>query len=533
MFSFILNFKESRKLLDTITIYVMSLVLLLMLSIGGIFSNIIYDIVENQTAKRAVQSANHVAYLPVIKDIIKNRKEPAELLSIKEYTGASLIMVTNSDGGLINSSVGDKLEDLHLEKALKYGRTYISKQFIDDKHVIMGISPVMNHQYDVIGTVMVGYFMDSVRKMTDEYREKEIFFLFVFITVGLLVAIYIAKAVKRAIFGFEPFEIASLFRERNALIASIREGVISTDKEGRINLINESAQKYLRLRNKKSIRGKYLSEYIPELDVSYLLETGAKLLDRELVVRGNALIFNTLPIVHDEKIIGTVTTFRKKDEIEVMENELSQVQTYSDMLRAQTHEYSNRLHTIVGMVQIGAHDEILDFIAAETTEQRLLVRFLTENIPDHALSSLIIGKYMYAMENKIDFVIDQESHMTDIPDGLNRHSLVTIIGNVLSNALEAALASEKPKVVISMSDYGNELIFEIEDSGKGIPDDMADEIFNKGISTKEKTGRGYGLYLARKSLMQLQGSVIVGKSSMGGALFIITIPKNGAADETY
>lgn len=529
---YVYDFVKNRRLLDTITIYVMSLVVFLMLSIGGIFSNITYEIVETQTAKRAVQSANHVAYLPVIKDIINTSTAEGKLEPIKEYTGANIIMVTDSGGRLVNRGTGSGFSDLHLEKALKYGRTYISQQFLDNRHVIMGIAPVMDSRYDVIGTVLVGYFMESVRKMTDEYREKEIFYLFVFITIGLLVAIYIARAVKKAIFGFEPVEIATLFRERNALISSIREGIISTDNVGNVTLINKSAEKYLLIKEGEAVKGRPLTDYIPDIDVYGVLNTGANIYDREIVIQGTSVLFNLAPIVHENRTIGSVATFRRKDELDVMERELSQVQTYSDMLRAQTHEYSNRLHTIVGMVQLGAYDEILDFIASETTEQRLLVRFLTENIPDHSLSSLIIGKYMYAMEHKINFIIDQESHMTDVPEQLSRHALITILGNILSNAMEAALQSQKPQVRISMSDYGTELIFEVEDSGSGIPEEIKERIFEKGFSEKSSASRGYGLYLVKKALKQLSGSVILSESDLGGALFTIIIPKSGGGYET-
>lgn len=520
-----------KRLLDSVTIIIMVLVVALLVSIGTIFSQLTLGIVDKQTQKRAIQTAKQIAVLLEREDFI-NR--PRELRSIEAFndiiemqTDVEYIIVTDSDGVILShpdpAMIGTKNGDPLAIRALNYGSDYSQRIIENGREFIRGSVPLLEHDYKIIGMVSAGYPVDSMRKVSDAYLEKIIFFIFVFITLGLVAAIFIAKGVKWVIFGLEPSEIAYMFQERSALLESIREGIISTGADGKITLVNEAALKTLNLQNKRELEGSHLSSFFPDLDASHILGTGEPVSDREFILSGIPIIVNAEPVGEKH---GLVVTFRKKEDIDIIARELSQVQTFSDMLRAQTHEYSNSLHTIVGLLQIGAYDDALDFIADETKGHRKLIRFLAENLPDRFLSSMIIGKCMYASEQKVELVIDQESRMIDLPDQLDRHTLTTVLGNIIDNAIEAAVAGEgKPRVSLFMSDFGNDLIFEVEDSGKGIDEDLLERIFEKGISTKGGGQRGYGLYLAQKSIDTLGGTIEVEKGDGGGTRFEIIIAK--------
>lgn len=508
----------------------MVLVVFQMVAIGMIFSGMIYDIVEHQTEKRALQSAKHIALIPELKQIVQISDEFGTLQplaeSIRRESEATLVIITNREGIQISNTDSSQIGLLFVSpedsRALRHGRPYLSKSQGADGDIISGNAPVFNTNYDIIGMVSVGYLVENVRQVTQGYLEKELFYIWIFITLGLVAAILIARGVKRATFGLEPVEIAGLFQEREAIIASIREGIIATDAEGTITLLNQTAREQLG----EALLQQPIDKKFRGVDFNPVLISGEQILNREIVVQGIDMLFNMVPITHGDEISGAVATFRRKDEIDLIARELTQVQAYSDMLRAQTHEYSNRLHAIVGMVQMEAYDEVLDFIAEETTGHRLLIRLLTEAVPDPTLSSFLIGKYMHAQELKVTFNIDPESHMVDIPNSLNRHQLVTILGNVINNAFDAALTGDhSPQVDLFMSDFGNDLIFEIGDSGHGVPGNMVKTIFSKGVSTKTGGKRGYGLHLVEKSLQAIDGGISVQQSELGGALFIIEIPK--------
>ena len=197
-------------------------------------------------------------------------------------------------------------------------------------------------------------------------------------------------------------------------------------------------------------------------------------------------------------------------------------------MRAQTHEYSNKLHTLAGLIQLGSYREAIDLISQETSGYQELLGILAVKVPDPLLSAIILGKYNRAQEMRVDFQLDPESSMIDIPKSINREKMVTIIGNLLENAIEAAQEniSRSQTVKLSMTDYGNDLIFEVEDSGQGVDEKSVDLSFQHGFSTKSGAGRGVGLSLVHENLKFLGGQLTAARSSIGGMRFTIYIPKN-------
>jgi two-component system CitB family sensor kinase/two-component system sensor histidine kinase DcuS len=209
------------------------------------------------------------------------------------------------------------------------------------------------------------------------------------------------------------------------------------------------------------------------------------------------------------------------------------MQEYSELLRAQTHEYSNKLHTIAGLIQIGAHREALDLIIAETSGYQDLMETLAEAVPDPVLAGIILGKFNRARELKINLILEPDSSFADLPSQLERSHLVTVIGNLLDNAFEAVRETGKDgEVRLLLTDLGLDLILEVEDSGPGIPPEVADSLFEKGVTTHGSTGRGMGLYLVRRAVTALGGEITFAQGELGGALFTVIIPKHREEDST-
>ena len=152
---------------------------------------------------------------------------------------------------------------------------------------------------------------------------------------------------------------------------------------------------------------------------------------------------------------------------------------------------------------------------------------MAKAVPFPVLAAFIIGKYNHAQELRVRFEIDQESRLRDVPQDLSREKLLTILGNILDNAFDAALQGPREaNVRLSMTDVGNNLVFEIEDSGQGVPPEQSEVIFKRGYTSKQHD-RGQGLYLVKKALDDLGGDITIGESELGGALFSIFIPKRG------
>ena len=152
---------------------------------------------------------------------------------------------------------------------------------------------------------------------------------------------------------------------------------------------------------------------------------------------------------------------------------------------------------------------------------------LTSAVPDPLLSAIVLGKYNRAQELKIRFSVDEDSSLSDIPEEMSRDKMITIIGNILDNALEAALGSgnQDGEVRMSMTDLGDDIIIEVEDSGAGIAEGSEVEIFQRGNTSKNKPHGGLGLFLVNQALEDLDGHITIGSSELGGALFTVVIPK--------
>ncbi|MCO4759831.1 MAG: sensor histidine kinase, partial [Oceanospirillaceae bacterium] len=345
--------------------------------------------------------------------------------------------------------------------------------------------------------------------------------------LSALIAVWFANHFKQAIFGLEPEQIARLFEEQKATLGSVREGIIAINAEGKVTTFNPAAVETLGLPKGTQLSGKNIKDVIPDSALLDVLKNGQPQYDRELWLNDRVFVANRLPMKQGDKITGVVSSFRRKDELDQVSKKLTRIQQYADTLRSQAHEYSNKLHTIAGLIQIGANDEALALIGQESRSHQKLIHLLLDAVPDPILAGCLLGKYNRARELGLRLKIDPESRMTELPDHLPREQLVSILGNLIDNALEATLHSDNAagEVTLSMSDFGNDLIFEIEDQGPGIDETEQLRIFEKGVSSKAKEGRGIGLHLVKNLLDNLGGTVTVEPASQLGSRFIVYIPK--------
>ncbi|MEX0624369.1 MAG: ATP-binding protein, partial [Saccharospirillum sp.] len=244
-------------------------------------------------------------------------------------------------------------------------------------------------------------------------------------------------------------------------------------------------------------------------------------------LNGRHMIVNRLPVKQGSAIIGVVSSFRLRDELDQVSRQLTRIQQYADTLRSQTHEYSNKLHTIAGLIQIGANDEALALIGSEVHDHQTLIHLLLDAVPDPVLAGCILGKYNRAREMGQTLVIDPDSHMADVPAQLPKDQLVSVLGNLIDNALEATRRQqgEGGQVQLSMTDLGLDLIFEVEDQGPGISAEEEARMFEKGVTSKSGSGHGIGLYLVRQFVERWGGSITVENLAVGGSRFTLYLPK--------
>ncbi|CCQ95067.1 Sensor protein CitS [[Clostridium] ultunense Esp] len=513
---------------------IMFVIFIVVLLMGVLFQTMLAETIKEQIGMRALRVAQTIAKIPEIREAYDD-PDPSRVIqpiaeSIRKEIGAEFVVIGNREGIRYSHPVKDRIG--HGMVGGDNGPVFEGKSIISEAvgtlgPSIRGKTPVFNEKGEVIGVVSVGFLIDDVNAMAYEYGRKILFTGLVALFLGIVGALITAKSVKKAIFGLEPKEIAALYQEKKAIMEAIKEGIIAVNQEGRITLANQTALRLLHKEEGTDLTGMHITEVIPQSRLPEVIRNGEAEYDREMEMAGNLVIVNRIPIIGKEgEIIGAVSSFREKSELYRLTQELSQIKRYAEGLRAQTHEYSNKLHLISGLLQMGQIQEAIEVLTKEVDVQQDFIHFIMRQIRDPILGGLLIGKYNGAREKKIDFIIEPDSSFRDVPEEIDRDHLLTILGNLIDNAFEAVLENQdKPKrVLLSLTDLGNDLIMEVEDNGPGIPEARYEEIFKEGFSTKEGF-RGIGLYLVKRAVELHHGYIQVGKGESGGARFTVVLPK--------
>ena len=517
--------------------------LLLTLTMGTVSLNFIAQTLETQMGQQALDVARAVARLPQIQEGLEekdSRKIQPLVEEVRSAIGARFIVVGDENGVRfahpLPDRIGKKMVGGDNARALELGEEYVSKAVGSLGPSVRGKVPVFSTDQGgsrkVIGIISVGYMLNQVDQVVGHYQAGIWWFSAATVLVSLFLAKLISDYFKRAIFGFEPEEIARLFQERNATLQSVREGIIAINPQGDITTFNEAALNIFGLDPRESMLGRNIRDFQANSDLLQVIQTGKPILDKEDIVGGQRVLVNRIPLFQNasghgpEKVIGAVSSFRLKDELDRMTDQLNRMQIYADTLRSQAHEYSNKLHTIAGLIQIGATDQAIELIGQETRDHQTLLHFLLTAVPDPVLSGCILGKYNRARELGLILEVDPESQMQDLPDDLPRELLVTILANLLDNAMDASLVAGNAKHIrLSMTDLGNDLIFEVEDEGEGVDPEQTDILFSKGVSSKLGENHGYGLYLVAQALKRLQGEIALEPLEPKGTRAVVYVPK--------
>jgi len=500
-----------------------------------IISQLTVEMLHEQIGQTALQTAKTIAQIPRIRQALLVGDPEGEIQTMAEairaQTGAAFVVIGDTSERRYSHPVPERIGQIFVGgdtgPALQEGKSYVSEAVGTLGRSLRGMTPILADNGTIIGFVSVGYLSENVHQSVSEHLDKPLMYIIGMSVVGILSAIVIAGRLKKMTLGLEPAEITNLYLERVAVLRTIREGVIAIDNKGDIRVCNQAARRYAGLDMEARFSGRSVDSVIPEAGLLHTLYTGQAEFDLERTVGGQELIFNIVPVFQDQKVHGVVASFRRRDELDRLAAELSRVQEYSELLRVQTHEYSNKLHTIAGLIQIEAYREALDLVATESSGYEEFIRFLGAAVPHPVIAAIILGKYNRAKELRVNFNIDRDSTLADVPKWISHEKIVTIVGNLLDNAFEAAL--QRPPglraVELSFTDLGNDIVFEIEDSGPGVAVDEQEHIFERGVSSKGHGRRGVGLYLVRQRLEEMGGQIMISRGGLGGALFTVVIPK--------
>ncbi|MFE3637382.1 ATP-binding protein [Streptomyces sp. NPDC059168] len=383
-----------------------------------------------------------------------------------------------------------------------------------------GKVPLYDADHRIIGAVSVGIAYDSVRARLLAAIPGLFAYAGGALAVGALAAWLVSRRVQRQTRDLAFSDISALLAEREAMLHGIREGVVALDRGGRIRLLNDEARRLLGLGDEAV--GKSLDEALGEgrtADVLAGRVTGTDL----LTVRGQrVLVANRMPT--DDG--GAVATLRDRTELEQLGRELDSTRGLIDALRAQDHEHANRMHTLLGLLELEMYDDAVEFVGEVVGDHRVTAEQVTEKIQDPLLAALLVGKATVAAERGVALWV---SERTRLPDRLvDPRGLVTVVGNLVDNALDAVAATPHARVEVELRTEGRTVVLRVRDTGPGIPADQRELVFTDGWSTKEPPAhgkRGLGLPLVRRLAERQGGGATVGAADGGGAEFTVVLPE--------
>lgn len=392
---------------------------------------------------------------------------------------------------------------------------------------------VKDEHNQTIGYVVTGYSDNIINKSTID----SVLFLLLTTLFGLLVgicgAVFLAGGIKKVLFGYEPEEIAQLLQERNIILNSVREGIININSKGIITVVNAEARMLLAQADisvADDLCGKEASEVLPNIPLHAIIKEGKTFSDASVKFGNTLFVMTAVPLRRSgsgDRIIGAVLTFRKKSVVEEMANQLTGFKNYATALRAQTHEFMNKMHVIMGLIDMKAYDELKKFTQEIANNRQSEVSYVVTRLQDITLSGFILGKISRSRELGIDFSLTEESELHGELDVPSVHDLVLIAGNLIENAFDALKNFEGERIVnLSLLDFDKEIVIVVEDSGPGMSEDTLAKIYQRGFSTKGEGDHGIGLFLAKQSVESLGGTISVESAPGEGSVFTVRLPVN-------
>ncbi|MBN2826854.1 MAG: sensor histidine kinase [Tissierellales bacterium] len=484
----------------------------------------------------AMDMAVTVASIPLVQDALSSGMDNGDVQryieSFRKKTRFQYIIVMDMQGIQYSypyaAGVGKYYINGGEEKVLSEGQAYTSA----DRNVLISairaFAPIYSEDRQV-GAVLVGLLTDRITKENEFNRNRLEFWLSLSLIAGIMVSIGLSINIKKSIYGLEPKEIAVMLSQRDLILESIHRGIIAVDQHGKILLSNDPAERLFNL--PEETQGHFLSDYNEKfwLELQRIMESGQSSTNKTLNINPVQRIVMSTGVMKDPTgaITGVVASFEDLTEAKELAEKITGYRNMVCALRAQNHEFMNRLHTISGLVQLEEYNEAIAYIDHLSEVQTSFSGLLKEKIRNPHLSAILLAKYSRLTEAKIQLIIDEESDLEMIPVGVTEDEVCSIVGNFIDNSQEALVGTENPVVKVLVASTAEGLIIEVSDNGPGIPEHVMASIFKQGVSTKGEN-RGMGLFIIKNIVDAVAGDIELIEDGM--TTWHVYLPNNKVGD---
>ena len=498
----------------------------------------IVHVVNNEylinSRQRVENIANIISTSQTIIQEIQN-PTPQNIASIQAKTEQSraltqtdFIVIFNMQGVRYShpdrNKIGQTIVGGDEQRALK-GESYtsIAKGTLGDS--VRAFKPIMNNKNQQIGVVLVGQTLQKINHLASRTSQPIWLSLFASLSIAILLAYLLSRNIKKILYGLEPIQMAQLFAERNAIIRTVKEGIVVINREGLITQINDEAIRILRIpKDKENIIGLPVGDFIPNTRLYEVMISGNAESDCEQNINGVVILTNRTPLFVNNALVGAIASFRDMTEVRKLAENLTGVNRYADALRSQSHEFNNKLHVIYGLAYNDNKLELIDYLEEIIGNQQAESKLVSQYIKDPIIAGFLNSKFSRARELNVTLTFNIDGVLALITDTSVTHSLVTILGNLIDNGLDAVQFLDDKQIKVSLVIDNTNFEIEINDNGEGISENDIQYIFQKGYSTKGDN-RGFGLYLVLASIDELDGHIqLCDSDNKKGTCFKVLLP---------
>jgi sensor histidine kinase regulating citrate/malate metabolism len=484
---------------------------------------------EKAAAGRSMTAAKAIAHNPYIDSTIA-RPDPAVVLQpyakdLVQDSDISFLTIFGADGDRYTHSTPDGIGSSFTgyERALR-GESYSQSYVGPLGAAVRSVVPVRLADGEVVGVVVAAVDLDDVQSSLGSRILTLTLSAVAFLLIAGLGTWGLSRYLRRVTWGRGAEELSRMFEFYESVLHALDEGLLLLDERHRAVLANDRAARMLGLARIPSVDAPAaLADLgVPE-ELRLLLEAGDRLEDEVIVTDELLLVVNQEPVTADTpgrpRTVGSVVTLRDRTRLQELSGELENNAVLTDALRAQTHEFGNRLHTIIALIELGRTAEAVELAGAEVGVAQRLADSMVEVADEPILTALLLGKSAQARERGVRFDVSVTGALDRT--GIPTRDLITIVGNLVDNALDAVARADGARVAVAVDGRPDALVLTVSDSGTGPDAGALHDLFELGATTKRSDGRprGVGLALVRQCVTRLGGAITV-----EGSAFRVELP---------
>lgn len=511
------------------------------LSLAG---TIYFTLRSEQTAldNNLLNSASLLSRVPMLQEALLGERSIDELADYLDETteltsDIDLILVGDTQSTLLyvpdRTLIGTAYSGIAQGAALSGAAPYTSNETGPMGSDHSAYAPVRDQNGNVIGFVIVGIYFRSMAMVGLHTALRLLVVGAAAAVLGSLLAMRLSRSIKRSLMGYEPDVFARRFHQREDILDALEEGILAIDGEQKVIFLNAAAAEMLSM-DRQAVLNHPLHQVYPHSTLDRVLSTGQAEYNVSMSsLKEIRVLADRLPLYEDGKLAGAVSIFRNRTELTRMADDLTGVRHMVDAMRAYTHEFMNKLHVILGLLQIGEPEKAQQYIMDTTQTQREAVSRIMNQIRQPSVGALLVGKTSRANELGIRLRLDRESALSEESPWLPPDAYVTVLGNLIENAIEVLNQSRgtTKEISVSIREGENSLLLCVEDTGPGIPAELRQTLFQRGVSTKGRN-RGTGLSLVQEVVEAYHGEIRVeSESGVGTSFFVSFCREDSPADK--